>query len=155
MTFHKRTIAAAVLATTAFAAPLPATAADFGAPRVVPGTAYAPAPVSNACYAVFHRHRNATGRSLQRVGPERVAVIRDLRYHNGASLNNRVQSITTGPGAHIVLYSGRGFRHVLQEAGPGSEINLLLPSVDSYELNCIPGYYQPPVYAPAPRPLYK
>ena len=74
MTFHKGTIAAAVLTTTAFAVPLPATAADFGAPRVVPGTAYAPAPASNACYAVFHRHRNATGRSLQRVGPERVAV---------------------------------------------------------------------------------
>ena len=114
-------------------------------PAVVP--AYEPPP----CFATFHGYPDAHGPALTRHGPEAVPVIRFLRYPGGWSLNGRVRSVTTSPGASIELFKGRHFRKPLFTIGPGSLVNLKRPVVDSYRLRC------PPVavhVAPAPPPSH-
>lgn len=124
--------------------------ASVNAADVVQRYASPPPPVvvaGQGCYAVFHRHRHGDGRSLQRIGPEDVPVIRHLRYHNGASLNSRVLSVTAGPGAQVALYKGKHFRRYMFTVAPGTLANLPLPVMDSYQIRCI----QPPqVYVPPP-----
>lgn len=125
----------------------PADSADIGAPPPpanVPQAAYPPAPIpSNPCYAVFHRHRDARGRTLQRFGPEDVAVVGRLHYPNGASLNGRVLSVTAGPAAEIALYKGRHFKRYMYTVAPGTVGNIPLGVMDSYQIRC-----RPPTYIP-------
>ena len=105
------------------------------------------------CYAVFHELPNGRGISIERNGPEAVARIRDLLYSDGGTLNRRVMSVTTGPGAVLKLYDASRFRVPMFEVGPESRVNLAHPVMDSYELHCIlpPA---PPSYVPPP-PGYK
>lgn len=126
------------------AAPV-AFAADIGPGYIPPGP---PVLDDDLCHAVFHRHRHAEGRSLQRFGPERVPVIRHLRYGNGASLNSRVLSVTAGPNAEVALYKGNHFRRYMFTVAPGTVANLPGGVMDSYEIRCVV-----PAYAPAPNAL--
>lgn len=121
-----------------------ARAADYGGQGLVA----VPGEAGNPCYAVFHRHRHGEGRSLERVGPEDVPVIRHLRYHNGASLNSRVLSVTAGPGAEVALYKGKHYRRYMFTVAPGSLANLPGGVVDSYQIRCVAP--PPPAYGPPP-----
>lgn len=139
-----KTYLAAVACAFAMAIPSAVPAADYGRPP--PGAA---AFVDSPCYAVFHEHRDGQGLSLERHGPEDVPRIRDLHYSNGRTLNSRVLSVTTGPGATLMLYNASRYRLPMFEVGPESRVNLARPEMDSYELSCT----QPPVppsYAPPP-----
>lgn len=125
-------------------APSVLSAADHGA--LPPGAA---AFVDSPCYAVFHEHRDGQGLSLERHGPESVPRIRDLHYSDGGTLNSRVLSVTTGPGATLMLYNASRYRIPMFEVGPESRVNLARPEMDSYELRCtLPPV--PPSYAPPP-----
>lgn len=128
----------------------PARSADIGAPPPpadVPQAAYPPAPVApNPCYAVFHRHRDARGRTLQRFGPEIVAVVGHLHYPNGASLNGRVLSVTAGPAAEVALYKGKRFRRYMYTVAPGTVGNIPLGVMDSYQIRCKRASYAPTAY---------
>ncbi len=94
-------------------------------------------PAGSSCYAVFHEGRNGSGVSLERIGPEDVPRIRDLRYSDGRDLNRRVLSVTTGPSAKLVLYDAPRYRVPMLEALPNSRVNLAHPVMDSYQLRCI------------------
>lgn len=144
----KKSSIAAALAS-ALLVPSALFAADYGRPPP-PG---AGAFIDSPCYAVFHELRNGQGISIERHGPEAVARIRDLRYSDGGTLNTRVLSVTTGPGATLKLYNASRFRIPMFEVGPESRVNLARPEMDSYELNCIAPPV-PPSYAPPP-PGYK
>jgi len=109
-------------------------------------------PAGSPCYAVFHEGRNGRGASLERLGPEDVPRIRDLHYSDGGTLNRRVMSVTTGPGAKLMLYDASRFRVPMFEVGPDSRVNLARPVMDSYELRC---KAPPPPRPYAPPPQYK
>lgn len=119
--------------------------ADLSAPGAGPMSA------GNACFAVFHRHRDGRGRSLERLGPEKIPVIRHLRFENRRSLNGRVWSVTTGPAATLIIYNRRDFRKQMMRLGPDSRANLHLPVMDSYELLCA----GPPVAMRPSPPAFK
>lgn len=104
------------------------------------------------CFAVFHELHDGKGYSLVRHGPEQVIVVRHLRYANGFSLNGRVLSVTTGPGARVELYNRRHFRKLMFEIGPESAVNLSRPVMDSYRLHCIPTFVP---MMPTPPPAFK
>jgi len=124
-------------------------AADYGRPPPPRAGAFIDSP----CYAVFHELRDGQGISLERQGPEAIERIRNLRYSDGGTLNTRVLSVTTGPGATLKLYNASRFRIPMFEVGPESRVNLARPEMDSYELRCtLPPV--PPSYAP-PLPGYK
>jgi hypothetical protein len=133
------------LAATALLAPLAAHAADINAPYLPPPPAAAAPPP--ACYAVFFMYRDGKGPSLVREGPEDVPVIRALSYADGRSLNRRVLSVTTSPGAVVELFNGRRYRRPMLEVGPESTVNLARPVADSYRLHCVA---PPPPPAPPP-----
>lgn len=123
-------------------------AADvYGRPGYGPG-AGAGIPGESPCFAVFHEHRNGQGISLERQGPEVIPRIRDMHYSDGGTLNRRVMSVTTGPGAKLMLYDASRFRVPMFEVGPDSRVNLARPVMDSYELRCkappAPQPYLPP-----------
>jgi hypothetical protein len=105
-------------------------------------------PGESPCFAVFHEHRNGQGISLERQGPEAIPRIRDMHYSDGGTLNRRVMSVTTGPGAKLMLYDASRFRVPMFEVGPDSQVNLARPVMDSYELRCkaqhAPQPYLPP-----------
>lgn len=103
-------------------------------------------PAGSPCYAVFHEGRNGQGASLERIGPEDVPRIRDLRYSDGRDLNRRVLSVTTGPSAKLVLYDASRYRIPMLEALPNSRVNLAHPVMDSYQLRCIGGAAQSPQF---------
>ena len=94
-------------------------------------------PAGSPCYAVFHEGRDGRGASLERIGPEDVPRIRDLRYSDGRDLNRRVLSVTTGPSAKLVLYDASKYRVPMLEALPNSRVNLAHPVMDSYQLRCV------------------
>jgi len=119
--------------------------ADLRAPAAGPMSA------GNACFAVFHRHRDGRGMSLERLGPEKTPNVRHLRFENGRSLNGRVWSVTTGPAATLILYDRRHFRREMMQIGPDSRANLQLPVMDSYVLDCA----APPVAMMPPPPAFK
>ena len=120
--------------------------ADYAGP--VPGAGNL---VESPCYAVFHQHRNGQGLSLERVGPEDMPNIRHLRYADGFSLNGRVHSVTTGPGAVLTLYDAKRFRVEMFEVNPDSRVNLSRPVMDSYQLSCV----LPPASVAPPPPGFK
>jgi len=93
-------------------------------------------PGGSPCFAVFHEGPNGRGASLERIGPEDVPRIRDLRYSDGGSLNTRVLSVTTGPGATLKLYDASRYRAPMIEVLPSSRVNLARPVMDSYQLRC-------------------
>lgn len=134
----------------ALLAPLAAGAADLNTPPYMPPSAhvlvYAPPP----CFAVFHRKPGGRGWSLTRNGPEEVPVIHPLRYENGRSLDGRVMSVTTGPGATVVLYDRKNFRKPMFEVAPGSTVDVRPPVADSYRIVCAAPYVPLP-----PPPVYK
>lgn len=119
-------------------------AADYGAPPFS-----GPALVETPCYAVFHELPDGQGLSLERLGPEAVERIRDLRYSDGGTLNTRVLSVTTGPTATLRLYNASRFRIFMFQVGPDSRVTLAHPVMDSYELTCA-NPPAPPGYAPSP-----
>lgn len=105
----------------------------------------------NACFAVFHRHRDGRGRSLERLGPEKIPVIRHLRFENRRSLNGRVWSVTTGPAATLIIYNRRDFRKQMMRLGPDSRANLHLPVWTAMRLLCA----GPPVALRPSLPAFK
>ena len=122
-------------------------AADVGQsylPPPVTAPAYRPPP----CFVTFHAYPNGRGPAVTRRGPESVPVIRFLRYPDGFSLNGRVFSVRTSPGASITLFNRRNYRRPLLTVRPGSLVNLDRPVVDSYRLRCPPVA----VYVPPPPP---
>jgi hypothetical protein len=137
-----RKVAKTCLAAAALLAPLPAVAAD--APTYMPRAAPPPgrvvaAPVyaAPACYAVFFMYEDGRGPSVVRQGPEDMAVMRQLAYPGGPTLNRNVMSVTTSPGAVVQLYGGRQFRRPIMKVGPESTVNLNRPRADSYTIDCV------------------
>ncbi|MGD9866404.1 MAG: hypothetical protein AB7U38_00230 [Hyphomicrobiales bacterium] len=135
------TLGAAAFAAAGLFAALPAGAADVPAHYPPAGGNWKPA-ATYECFAVFARKRDGYGEQITRYGPEAVSEIGDLRYPDGRRLNNRVRSVRTGQGAWLELYNGRDFRRVIHRVGPGSVVNLVLPSTDSYRLSCEPPVIQ-------------
>lgn len=141
--FDTKTSLAATALAAAIAIPSAVLSADYGRPP--PG---AGAGVDSPCYAVFHEYRDGQGLSLERHGPEDVPRIRDLRYSDGGTLNTRVLSVTTGPGAVLMLYNASRYRLPMFEVGPESRVNLARPEMDSYELRCLLPAAPPPQALP-------
>lgn len=110
-------------------------AADPNRPYVAPPPDYDQAAA--ACWAVLHADNDGAGPSLVRRGPEAIPVIRRLTYENGVTLNGRVRSVTTGPGARVILFNGRNFKVPMLEVGPESVVNLARPVADSYRIDCV------------------
>lgn len=113
----------------------PALSADV--PAHLPPETWKPAD-SYECFAVFAKKHDGYGEKLTRYGPEAIADLDLLRFPNGETLDADVWAVRTGESAWLELFDKRGFRRSLYRVGPGQTVNLKLPNIDSYQLNCEP-----------------